>query len=186
MEDSQIIALFEQRSEDAISAIKEKYGAYCTAIASHILDSPQDIEEILSDCWLRIWNTIPPQKPVCLKLYLAQIVRNLSYDRYRSNSRRKRCGSETDLVLDELSECLASPDQAEDGYIRKELQKAIDSFIGNLPDRDKAIFLRRYFYVESIEEIVLHCGLSQAGVRTVLSRARKKLKSYLLKEGFSV
>lgn len=186
MEDSQIIALLEQRSEDAIYAIKGKYEAYCASIASNILGDPQDVEEVLSDCWLRIWDSIPPQKPVHLKLYLAQIVRNLAYDRYRSNNRQKHGGGETALVLDELSECLAGPDQAEDGYIRKELQNAIGQFLNSLSSRDKSIFLRRYFYVQQIEQIARRHGLSPAGVRTVLSRTRKKMKSYLHKEGFSV
>lgn len=186
MEDSQIITLFEQRCEDAIYATKQKYGAYCASIASNILGNPQDVEEVLSDCWLRIWNNIPPQKPTHLKLYLAQIVRNLAYDRYRSINRQKYGCGETALVLEELSECLAGPDQAEDGYIRNELQNAIGQFLGSLSSRDKGIFLRRYFYVERIEDISQQYGLSPAGVRTVLSRTRKKMKSYLHKEGFSV
>ncbi len=186
MEDSQIIALFEQRNEDAIRAAKEKYGSYCIAIALHILGDAQDAEEVLSDGLLRAWESIPPQKPAHLKLYLARIVRNLAYDRYRSDNRQKRGGNETALVLDELSECLASPDQAEDAYVRKELLRAITRFLDALSERDKAVFLRRYFYVEPIEQIAQRYGLSAAGVRTVLSRTRKKLKLYLLQEGFSV
>lgn len=186
MEDSQIIALFLQRSEDAIRAAKEKYGAYCMSVALHILGDAQDAEEVLSDCWLHAWESIPPQKPTHLKLFLAKIVRNLAYDRYRSNNRQKRSCGETALVLDELSECLAAPDQAEDGYIRKELLQAITRFLDALSPRDRSVFLRRYFYVEPIEQIAQHHGLSAAGVRTVLSRTRKKLKSYLLQEGFSV
>lgn len=186
MEDNQIIFLYQQREESAISATRDKYGSYCAAIAGNILDNHEDVEEVLADTWLRVWDTIPPNHPANLKLYLARIVRNLAYDRFRMNTRKKRGGSETDLVLEELSQCIAAPDRAEDRFLRSELQQVMQTFLDDLPARDRNIFLRRYFYVEDIPQIAQRYFLTQAGVRTVLSRCRRKLRSYLIEGGFTL
>ena len=186
MEDQQIIELYFARDEEAIAATKDKYGPYCAAIARNILDTPEDIEEVLSDTWLRIWNSIPPQHPESLKLYIARIARNLSFDRFRSLSREKRGGSQIILALEELSNCIPSPGHPGAELEVKALSAAVNGFLTTLPRRDRVIFLRRYFYTQSFEEIAAHCGISQGAVRTALSRTRKKLKHYLEKEGFDL
>lgn len=186
MEDQRIIALYYDRDEGAIAATREKYGSYCAAVAGHILDSAQDVEEVLNDTWLRTWNSIPPGKPENLKLYLARIARNLAFDRFRSQSREKRGGSQTVLALEELSQCIPSSSQPGDQLEAEELSAAVNAFLATLPRRDRVIFLRRYFYTQSFEEIAAGCGISHGAVRTALSRTRKKLKHYLIKEGFAV
>lgn len=186
MEDQQIIALYFDRDEQAIAATKEKYGGYCAAVAGNILDAPEDIEEVLSDTWLNTWNSIPPQKPENLKLYLARIARNLSFDRFRSQSREKRGGSQIILALEELSQCIPGSSHPGQALEAKELSAAINAFLSTLPRRDRVIFLRRYFYTQSFEEIAAAAGISQGAVRTSLSRTRKKLKHYLEKEGFDL
>lgn len=186
MEDQQIIALYFDRDEQAIAATKEKYGGYCAAVAGNILDAPEDIEEVLSDTWLNTWNSIPPQKPDNFKLYLARITRNLSFDRFRSQSREKRGGSQIILALEELSQCIPAPSHPGQALEAKELSAAINAFLSALPRRDRVIFLRRYFYTQSFEEIAAAAGISQGAVRTSLSRTRKKLKHYLEKEGFDL
>lgn len=186
MEDTGILELYFARDEQAIAATKEKYGGYCAAVAGNILDTPEDIEEVLSDTWLNTWNSIPPQKPDNLKLYLARIARNLSFDRFRSQSREKRGGSQVVLALEELSHCIPSSSHPGTELEAKELGAAINTFLAALPQRDRVIFLRRYFHTQSFEEIAAHCGISQGAVRTVLSRTRKKLKLHLKKEGFDL
>ena len=186
MEDRQIIGLYFARDEEAITATKEKYGTYCASVAGNILDAPEDIEEILSDTWLRAWNSIPPLHPANLKLYLARIARNLSFDRFRSQSREKRGGSQIILALEELGHCVAAADHPGTGLEIKELSAAVNDFLTTLPKRDRIIFLRRYFYTQSFEEIAANCGISQGAVRTALSRTRKKLKLHLKKEGFDL
>lgn len=184
MEDSEILQAFFNRDEGAISAVSEAYGGYCAAVAGRILDTPEDVEEVLSDTWLRAWNAIPPERPENLKLYLARITRNLSFDRFRTLSRGKRGGGEIILALQELSECLAAPGLPEEKLEAEELRGAVNRFLAALPQRDRSVFLLRYFYLESMEAIAKRYGIRTTLVRTILSRTRKKLKHYLIKEGF--
>lgn len=184
MEDREIIGLFFSREEAAIDHTKEKYGSYCAAIAGNILGDHQDVEEILSDTWLRAWNTIPPKRPEHLKLYLARIARNLAFDRFRADRRDKRGGGEMTLALEELKECLPAPGNPEEQLAARELQASINSFLRTLAPRDRDIFLLRYFSVESTNHIAQTFRLSEAGIRTVLSRTRRKLKDHLEKEGY--
>lgn len=184
MEDSQIIEAFLARKECAIAEVSHTYGSYCAAIARRILEAEEDVEEVLSDTWLRVWNSIPPEKPGSLKLYLARITRNLALDRFRSQTRIKRGGGETALALEELGECAGAASGPEEALVSAQLQQAVNRFVGNLPKRDRQIFLLRYFYLESAEEIGQRLGIRPALVRTVLSRTRKKLKNHLEKEGY--
>ena len=184
MEDSKILDLFLRRSESAIEHTREKYGAYCAGLARNILDSGQDVEEVLNDTWLRAWNSIPPQHPAHLKLYLARITRNLAFDRFRSRQRLKRGGGEMVLALEELKDSLPSSPGPEAALEAKELRQCVNRFLASLPRRDREIFLLRYFHVESVESIARRYQLSQSGVRTVLMRSRKKLKDHLKKEEF--
>lgn len=183
MDDTQIIQAFFDRDEAAITVAESAYGSYCTAVAKKILDTPEDIEEVLSDTWLRAWNSIPPQRPENLKLYFARITRNLAYDKFRAQCRDKRGGGETALALHELSECIPSPGQPGEALEARELQQAVNRFLATLPQRDRSVFLLRYFYTESAEAIAKRCGIRPELVRTILSRTRKKLKTYLEKEG---
>lgn len=182
MEDEKIILLFWHRDEEAITAAKSQYESYCAAIAGRILDNWQDVEEVVSDTWLRAWETIPPHQPVSLKLYLARITRNLAFDRFRAQTREKRGGGEIALALEELRDCAASG-QPGDRLDARELQWAVNGFLRKLPQREREIFLRRYFHLETAPEIARGLNISQVNVRTLLSRVRKKLKAYLKKEG---
>lgn len=184
MEDKTIIELFFARDESAITAVRDTYGNYCARIAGNILNSQEDVEEILNDTWLKVWNSIPPQKPENMKLYIARIARNLSFDRFRSLNREKRGGGEPALALQELAECIPSPDRPEDNLEAAQLSRAIIVFLETLSRRDRKIFLLRYFYVESTEKIAARLGIRPTVVRTSLSRTRKKLKTHLSKEGW--
>ena len=113
MEDSQIIELYWQKSEEAIKETERKYKGYCFAIANHILRNYQDSEECVNDTWLNAWNAIPPQKPKAFQIFLAKITRNLSFNRFNARSAQKRGSGEIDLVLDELAECLSSESDVE-------------------------------------------------------------------------
>ena len=182
MDDTRIVALYWARSEAAITHTAEKYGAYLFAIARNILDTDQDVEEILSDTWLRAWNSIPPAKPAHLKLYLARITRNLSFDRFRTQSREKRGNGETALALHELSECIGSG-SPEEILEAEELRNGLNRFLSTLPQRDRQIFLLRYFHLLSTEAIARRISLRPDNVRAILSRTRRKLRQFLHKEG---
>ncbi|MDE7325011.1 MAG: sigma-70 family RNA polymerase sigma factor [Lachnospiraceae bacterium] len=184
MEDSQIIELFWQKNTDAISEAASKYGAYCFTIAESILHNAEDSKECVNDTWLHAWNAIPPQRPDVLRMFLAKITRNLSFDRFHARNAKKRGGGEITFVLDELSECLSSGVDTEAAYEAKELRQCIRHFVRALPERDRNVMVRRYFFIESVADIAKRYGLTENNVMVILSRTRKKLKDHLLKEGY--
>lgn len=183
MEDKKIIQLFWNRDESAIPAAAEKYGAYCSHIAANILKDRQDCEECVSDTWLQAWNSIPPQLPQILSVYLGKITRNLAFDRYRYLHREKRGGSQTALVLEELGDCVSGIETVETEVESKELTETINAFLAALPEKKRNIFLRRYWYNDSVKEIALRFGMRENSVSMVLLRLKSQLKEYLRERG---
>ncbi len=184
MTDSEILRLLLQRQETGLSYLRSEYEGYCMAIASRVLHNREDAEEVVSDVWLRLWEHISKDQPRSLPAYLARVTRNLALDRYRQLTSERRGGGEATLALEELSEVVGSSQDALDFLQAKELETAINSFLRGISRRDRGIFLRRYFYLESDQEIAQRYGLRPASVRTVVSRIRKRLKTYLNKEGY--
>ena len=184
MEDHHIVDLYWRRDADAVKESDKKYGSYCFSIADNILHSKEDSEECVNDTWLKAWNAIPPTKPKSLRMFLAKITRNLSFDRFIAKSAKKRGFGEIDLVLDELSECIPSDSDVASEYEYKELCLFIQRFVHDLSDKDQTIFLRRYFFADSVADISHRLGLSENGIMVNLCRTRKKLKHDLQKEGF--
>lgn len=185
MEDSRIIELFYARSEQAIKELSKKYGALCTHVARNILNSRQDAEECVNDAYLGVWNTIPPENPNPLRTYICRIVRNLSIMRYHSNTAKKR-NSYYDAALDELEDCITSASSVEDEISVRELSRLLDAFLDNLDVENRVIFVRRYWYSDSVSEIAEKLGVSSNNISVRLSRIRSKLKKFLEKEGYIV
>ena len=181
--DSEIIELYWNRDESAIRETETKYGNYCFAVANNILENHEDAEECLSDTWLTAWNTIPPKRPKLLKLFLAKITRRNAFDKYRHDTAAKRGGGEITQSLDELTDCLPAPSNLETELSEQEMKTCINAFLVSLPERDADVFLRRYFYVESVPEIAKRYAMKESNVLMVLSRTRKKLEQHLIKEG---
>ncbi len=183
MDDRQLIELYFARDESAIKLTADRYGKYCFAIANNILASREDAEEIVNEAYLRAWNSIPPQRPAVFRLFLARITRNLSLNRYEKRNAKKR-GGEAELALEELAECTVGTVNIEGELMEHELKKTINAFISGLPERERAIFLRRYFRFESNAEIAERFGVSVNNLAVALSRTRKKLMKHLEKEGY--
>lgn len=183
MTDEKIIELFWQREESAVNETALKYGAYCRVVAGNILSSSEDCEECLNDTWLHAWNSIPPQRPKNLRMFLARIARNLAFDRFRMQNAAKRGGGETALILDELAECISGENSVEDIVLSKEVGGSVNKFLGTLSDRDRNVFIRRYFFAESTEIIAKKYALTANNIMVILTRTRKKLKEYLTGEG---
>ena len=181
MEDSDIIELFWRREEDAVTQAAKKYGGYCRSIAGNILGSREDVEECLNDTWLAAWDSIPPQRPKALPVYLGRITRNLALNRCKAKTARKRGGGQTELVLDELRECIGADVRAEllEGIV---LQDVINGFLRRQFPVRRAVFLRRYWLMEPIADIAAALGLRQGQTRTILYRMRRELKEELEKE----
>lgn len=182
MDDSKIIDLYFSRDETAIEETSRKYGAYCYTVANNILSSHEDAEECVNDAWMRAWNSIPPQRPQVLKLFLLRITRNISLDRLKAVKAKKRGGGETELAIEELSECIPGEGDVIDELIGDELSWLIRKFVHSLPDLERAIFVRRYFFLDSVQAVADRYGMSEGSVMTRLSRTRKKLKALIEKE----
>lgn len=186
MNDEQILALYAARDDQAVVETDRKYGRYCFCLAQDILHDPQDSEEIVSDTYLHTWNAIPPQKPDIFRVFLAKVTRNLAFTRWRSYRAQKRGGGQMELVLEELGECVSSPDAVDDNWNRRELEHAIRKFLKQLSSRDQNLFVRRYFFVESTDAIAMRYGMKPGTVLRALSRSREKLRNYLIQEGFAL
>ena len=183
MEDHEIVELYWRRDEEAIRASQTKYAGYCFHIAGGILADRQDAEECVSDTWLRSWNAIPPHRPGCLRLFLGKITRGLACDRVRAQNAWKRGGGAYVEALEELGECLPSVPGAEEEVEARELERAVNAFLHTLPEQACSVFLRRYWYAEALEDIAVRYGMNVNTVKTSLFRTRRKLKTYLEKEG---
>ena len=185
MDDSKIIELFHARSEQAIMELSQKYGAVCIKIAKNILNNKLDAEECVNDAFLGAWNTIPPQNPNPLLTYISRIVRNLSIKKYHSNTSAKR-NSFYDVALDELENCISSDNTVENELSAKELARIIDDFLDTLDKDNRVMFVRRYWYSDSISDIAARFHTNNNNISVRLSRTREKLKNYLKKEGVEV
>ena len=183
MEDAQIVALFFSRSEEAISETSRKYGSYLHTIASNILPSTQDAEEILNDVYLAAWDSIPPQRPAVLKYYLSRIVRNLCFKRVEYLTARKR-GGNADVLLSELEDCIPDTTGDVEALLEaKELGRLLNRFLGTLNADDRKLFLSRYYYAMTAPQLAEKYGCSVRRVKYRLGKLRKELKHTLQKGG---
>ncbi len=185
MDDKQIVELYWQRSESAIDETEKKYGRYCHYIAYKILYNDADAEEIVNDTYLKAWNTIPPNRPEPLKPYLGMITRQLSLDVCEARSTQKR-GGELSLILDELAECITDDNNRESLGESVALRDALNKFVKSLTEKEQAVFVRRYWYMSTPAEIANDYKLKENHVNVLLFRIRKKLKEFLVKEGFDL
>ena len=186
MNDGDIVQLYWDRDERAIPETAVKYGAYCAAIARNILGSIEDAEECVNDTYLRAWNAMPPSRPGKLAAFLGKITRNLSINRAAQRNAARRGGGEYSLVLDELAELVSGGDSAEQALMRRELERAVDGFLGGLPAAKRQMFVRRYWYFDSVSEIARRFGMTETNVSVTLHRLRGKLRAHLSERGFDV
>lgn len=185
MEDSQIIALLFERSERAIDELEQKYGKAVMKTATNILRSRPDAEECANDTWLAVWDSIPPHRPDPLASYVCRIARNTAVSKLRSETAQKRNGS-LDLVLDELEDCIPSAADVEADYDYKETVEAVNRFLAALDYDDRFLFVRRYWYADSVREIAAAMHQKESRVSLRLFRLREKLRKTLIKEGLLV
>ena len=183
MKDREIIGLFRKRSEDAIDETAKKYGKYCHYIAYNILYNEQDSEECVNDTYLNVWNNIPPHNPDKLSAYLGKITRNLALNKWDYYNAGKRGAGKSLLVLEELQECIPDSNKVEQAIEEKYLIEVLNRFLYDLPVEKRMIFLRRYWYLSSIQEIARDYEISESKVKMTLLRVRNKLKQILGKEG---
>lgn len=182
MEDSKIVDLFFERSEQALTELSDKYEKLCKKISINILGNEEDALECINDSYLGVWNTIPPEKPDNLKYYLLRIVRNSSLKRFHSNTAEKR-NSFYDVALQELQECLPDENTIERKLLSNEISDLLNSFLESQNKVNRIIFVRRYYFNDSIAEISKRVNMTENNVSVRLNRMRKSLKNHLEKEG---
>lgn len=182
MDDKMIVELYWQRNESAISETKAQYGKYCYSIAYGILKNNEDAQECENDTYLEAWNNIPPKKPVRLSAFLGTITRQKAIDKWRRKNALKRSG-EVGLSLDELEGCIPDNRAIDDHLIAEELARKISDFLRALPQNERIVFVRRYWYFDSVNDICERFGYRKSKVKMMLKRTRDKLISYLEQEG---
>ena len=186
MEDNQIVQLYFDRNEEAISQTAVKYGKYCHTIAYNILRNFEDSEECVNETYWKAWHTIPPKRPQRLAAFLGKITRNLSLDAYRGYTAQKRGGSEMDMALDELGDCVASLGSEDEHFDEKILVDILNAFLASLSTEHRKIFMRRYWYVSTVKEIADEYGITESKVKMSLLRSRDRLRAVLEKEGVAL
>lgn len=184
MEDGRIVALYWERSEDAVAETAKKYGTYCRSIAYHILGDAEDADEMVNDTYMGAWSSMPPHRPLVLSTFLGKITRRASINRWNEKRTERRGKGELPLALDELSEVVASPDSPEQTVEARELTRTINRFLSSLPELERDVFVCRYWFLIPVAEIGGKFGFSPSKTKSMLFRTRQKLKAHLEKEGF--
>lgn len=182
MEDVKIIELFLLRSEQAIVELSYKYGGICRKIAFNILNNLEDTEECVNDTYLGVWNSVPPQKPNPLVTYVCKIARNVSLKKYRYNTAKRRNGF-YDVSLSELEDCIPNATQDSRSCSDEDLSRIIGDFLDSLDKKSRVMFVKRYWYAESIKEISEEFGKTENYISVKLLRIRGKMKTYLESKG---
>lgn len=189
MEDREIVDLYWARNEKAIGETMKKYGALCHGIAQNILASHEDAAECVNDVWLKAWESMPPQRPNSLRAWLCQVVRNIALNRWKKEHAMKRY-DETEQVFsmeqmaEEMQECVPSPENTEQVLEAKELSTYLSQWLRTLPQADRVLFLRRYWYGNQVKDLAKERGETPASVAMRLMRLRTKLKESLEEEGY--
>lgn len=185
MDDTFIIELYWNRDEQAIQETDRKYGRLCFSLANNILKRDADSEECVNDTLLKVWNSIPDDRPEHFSAYLCQIVKRIALSKYRYNKADKR-QNDTFIPYDELFEIVSGGDNPEDAAILNELSESINTFLLNESVQNRQMFIRRYWYYDSVEVIAQTFRINPQTVGSILFRIRKRLKKYLQKEGYDL
>lgn len=186
MQDCQIVELYWQRDENAITETQRKYGSYLFKIAKNVLFDIEESEEIVNGTYLKAWNSMPQNKPEVLSSYLGKITRQSAIDAFRSKNREKRKASQYALSLEELKDCTATKDIVEETVELQNLGRLINEYLKSISPQNRIIFVLRYYYMDSIGEIAECCNMSQSKVKSILYRTRNGLKKRLEEEGYLI
>ena len=184
MEDAQIIDLYWQRSDQALTETERKYGRYCYAVAANILGDALDAEECVNDTYLAAWNSMPDNRPASLPPYLGRITRNAALTRITERRAQKRGGGQSPVKLDELAEILPGGERPEQAFETKALSERINTFLGTLSEEERTVFVGRYWYAMPVETLARRLGFTRSKTAAMLHRTRKKLRAQLTKEGW--
>lgn len=185
VEDREIVALYHARSETAIAETARKYGAFCLRIALNLLGIREDADECVNDTYLAAWTRMPPELPASLRAFLGRITRNLSISRYRQMRAQKRYAG-MEALLSELDDCVPSPETVEQVLDAMELTRHIENWLGTLPERERRLFVRRYWYGEALGTLSAADGAKPEQLAQLMFRLRRSLRTHLEAEGVEI
>lgn len=185
MTDNEIVELYWQRSETAIKETEIKYGKLCRHIAMNILKNSEDADECVNDTYLGAWNAIPPQKPTVFSAYLCRITRNIALKKYGYSNAKKR-SMQVEISLTELEDCVFGAKDIPYQFEAEHVAEVISDFLRTLSYENRNVFMRRYWFYDSISDISSRFAISESKVKSMLFRTRSKLKDYLMKEGIEL
>ena len=183
MDDKRILLMLHNRDERALKESEQLYGTLCRSVARSILDSHEDAEECMNDALLQIWNAIPPAKPENYCAYLMKTVRNLALNRYKARHRGKRGSGQVSQALDELAEIFPAADNVEKELEQRELINTVTEFLQGLPEKQRNLFIYRYWQSEAIADLAALFDMTENHVKVTLARLRKRLQKHLREEG---
>lgn len=186
MQDAEIVELYWNRDETAITETQNKYERYLTKIAYNVLADFEDSKESVNDTYLAAWNSIPPHRPNVLSVYLGKLTRRISIDIFRKRNREKRKASEYAISIEELGECLSDASGPEEILDSQLLADAINKFLRSISEEARNAFIGRYYFLDPLKTVAGYCGMSEAKAKSLLFHTRCGLKEYLKKEGFDV
>lgn len=185
MQDNEIITLFFERDEKALSELSDKYGKRLLNISKNVLGSKEDAEECVNDAYMAVWNRIPPEKPSSLFAYISKIVRNTALTKLRDNSAKKR-GRNLTVCIDELEDILPDTQSVFDSITAAELSSLINGFLLSCDQDERDIFILRYYGYMPVSDIAKKYGFTQSRIKMLLKRCRDKLEKYLERNGYGI
>lgn len=186
MNDNEIVQLFYNRDETAIKAALETYKSYLMKIAENITGSHEDAEECVNDAIMSAWESIPPQRPEMLSTYLGKLTRNIAINKRKQSLTEKRGSGEAAVAFEELSEMIKGSQNTELEFDRRELSREINAFLETLPEHKRILFVRRYWFCDSVKSIASELGMTETGASVTLHRLREKLRAHLRKRGYDI
>ena len=186
VEDQFIVELFFSEPDSALEELRSKYENYCHTIAFNILGNNEDCDECVNDMLLRVWNSIPPNRPENLAAYVGKITRNLALDMLRKTKAERRGGGESQIAFEELGDILHGKNELAQMEDSKEIQEALNRFLGALSKTERGVFMRRYWMMEPVAVIASTYGMSLSKASSMLHRLRQRLKKQLEKDGINL
>ena len=162
-----------------LEGLMDRYLPYVSAVVWNILRnamSVEDGEEIVSDVFLAAWDQAEDLRPGQVKAWLGAVARHKAKNRLRQISQT--------LPLEEDALDIPGPDDPPGEYERAVERQQVRQAVDSLPGPDREIFLRHYYYAQTVQEIARQMGLNESTIKTKLRRGRMKLKDILTREGF--
>lgn len=186
MFDSDIIDMYEYDRKKAAEAVDKKYGKYCRDYAERFAEDESDVTESINNMHVVLRQCIPPVRPVNLKILLVKVLRNTAYNRYKRIRITKTAHMQIDEVVEELGDGFITSDEIDldDVAIMKDAGRILNKCLKRMKPGNRDVFIRRFIYIESEEEIAKRYKTTPENVRIILENAKDVVRDALKRGGF--